>query len=111
MLLSCHIVGPVSSSNDTSTVHGLDCALNSSHLIEHRRQQSSPPVTLYSPGRSCVAAIMSLAVTMLAYILSDGKQERVQRPHLNQAASTALVCVGSYACSLSRSPTTWKPRR
>lgn len=86
-------------------IHGPDSALSSPDWTEwaHRRQRSSPPVTLYSPSHSRVAAIMSLSFTLLSHFLSGGKQERVQRPHLNQAASTALVCVDNYPCSLCRS--------
>lgn len=94
-----HITQPSCPANGSYT------ALSRPDWIEraHGRQQPSPPVTLESPGHSCVAAIMSLAVTLLSYILCGGKQERVQRPHFNRAASPALVCVDSYACGLSRS--------
>lgn len=78
--------------------HGSAAALSTS-----KATVSSPPVTLCSPGHGRVAAIMSLAVTLLSHILSGGKQERVQRPHLNQAASAPLVCADNSPCSLGRS--------
>lgn len=78
-----------------------DSALTSADWIEqaHQRQQLSPPVTLYSPGHSCAAAIMSLAVALMSLILPGGKRERAQRPHLIWVVSTTAAHLGNYACN------------